>query len=185
MRCFGPDIPADRRFHLPRVLWIGYLSMAPRHPTGSHRIPSYLTNPFRNNPGHSRLIWSIPLLVDDDTVVRAGLEAMLEGLGYRVAAASGGPAALTLLRNGTAIDALVTDYAMPGMNGAELVEEVRRLYRDLPVLLITGYAEKPTGFEQMPVLQKPFRPSELAESLGNLMKTGRAGNVAPFTSGRR
>jgi PAS domain S-box-containing protein len=111
----------------------------------------------------------IVLLVDDDTLVRLGLEAVLSSLGYHVLAVDRGAAALEILREWGAIDAMVTDYAMPGMNGATLVYEARRLIPSLPVLLITGYANKPDGFENTAHLQKPFRPSELAAHLTALI----------------
>jgi CheY-like chemotaxis protein len=127
----------------------------------------------------------VVLFVDDDALVRLGAEAALTGLGYRVLAADGGDAALTILRAGAAVDALVTDYAMPGMNGATLVQEVRRLTPGLPALLITGYADKPTGLQHIPLLQKPFRPNDLAAHLAAILGEGRPQNVVPITSNRK
>ncbi len=109
------------------------------------------------------------LLVDDDDLVRDGAAAVLDGLGYRVLTADGGQAGLDILRGGTPVDALVTDYAMPGINGAVLVNEARRIAPGLPALLITGYASKPEGLDQVDVLLKPFQPAELAARLAALL----------------
>jgi signal transduction histidine kinase/CheY-like chemotaxis protein len=112
----------------------------------------------------------IVLLVDDDALVRLGIEAVLSSLGYHVLAAAHGAAALDILRNGGAVDAMVTDYAMPGMNGAVLMDEAHRLIPGLPVLLITGYADKPDGFENIAYLQKPFGSNDLAAHLNALIR---------------
>jgi CheY-like chemotaxis protein len=64
---------------------------------------------------------------------------------------------------------MVTDYAMPGMSGATLLHEARRLVPGLPVLLITGYTDKPDDFENIAHLQKPFGPKELAAHLAALI----------------
>jgi CheY-like chemotaxis protein len=111
----------------------------------------------------------VVLLVDDDHLVRLGVEAVLVFLGYRVLAADSGAAALEILRDGGVIDAMVTDYAMPGMSGATLLHEARRLVPGLPVLLITGYTDKPDDFENIAHLQKPFGPKELAAHLAALI----------------
>ncbi|WP_049976390.1 ATP-binding protein, partial [Azospirillum sp. B506] len=59
------------------------------------------------------------LLVEDDAIVRMGTMALLENLGHRIVEAESGESALALLRDGVEIDALVTDFAMPGMNGVD------------------------------------------------------------------
>lgn len=134
-------------------------------------------------PGEGRTV----LLVDDDDLVRLGAEAVLNGLGYRVLAAPGGESALAILRDAAgasqAVDALVTDYAMPGMNGAVLAREARLLHPGLPVLLITGYADRPDGLEQAMLLQKPFRPAELAARLATLIGGGAAAGAAGHRPG--
>jgi CheY-like chemotaxis protein len=81
------------------------------------------------------------LLVDDDALVREVLAGQLEELGYRVTRAHSGPVALARLDAGEAPDIMITDYAMPGMNGAVLLAEARRRRPRLPVLLLTGFAD--------------------------------------------
>jgi DNA-binding response OmpR family regulator len=63
---------------------------------------------------------------------------------------------------------LVTDYAMPGMSGAALIKEVRRLVPDLPVLVMTGL-ERPEGLDRASCIQKPFQALELAARLAALV----------------
>ena len=114
----------------------------------------------------------VVLLADDDHLVRTGASAVLEMLGYHVLAASSGVEALQVLQDAEAVDVLVTDYAMPGMSGVALIQETRRLAPKLPVLLITGYADKPEGIEHCAILHKPFRPHALAEQLTTLLRAG-------------
>ncbi|WP_428542804.1 ATP-binding protein [Rhodopila sp.] len=78
------------------------------------------------------------LLVDDDRLVLDALTEQLEGLGHRVLATSGGCHALAILQAREAVDLLITDLAMPGMNGLALIEQARELRPSLPVILLTG-----------------------------------------------
>jgi CheY-like chemotaxis protein len=86
----------------------------------------------------------------------------------RVLNAASGAEALTILQGGTTIDVLVTDYVMPGMSGAALIEEVHRIVPDLPVLMMTGL-EQPEGLARASCIQKPFQALELAARLAILI----------------
>ena len=67
------------------------------------------------------------------------------------------------------IDLLITDFAMPGMTGAQLAEEARRVIPNLPVLLATGYAELPDGSGlALPRIGKPFTQAQLAQEIAKL-----------------
>ena len=125
------------------------------------------------------------LVVDDDALVRGGIQVVLEGLGYSVLAADGGEVALKILRGGADVDALVTDYAMPSMNGAVLVCKARRLLPGLPVLVVTRYASKPDGIGHVAALLKPFKPDDLASRLFEILHPGRPENVVPFSANRK
>jgi signal transduction histidine kinase/CheY-like chemotaxis protein len=111
------------------------------------------------------------LLVDDEELVRIGTAEMLTDLGYAVIQAGSGVEALAALRRGALeIDLLVTDYLMPGMNGADVVHEARRVRPDLPTLLMTGYTNLVQGAAaELPRLAKPFRQAELAARIAELM----------------
>ena len=107
------------------------------------------------------------LLVDDDPAVRDVTAAMLDDLGYGVIEAENGQSALDLLSRNSRVDLLIADFAMPGMNGAQLAREVQVRRPGLPVLFVTGYAdEKAVGAvgEERLVL-KPFRTEELARKV--------------------
>ncbi len=103
------------------------------------------------------------LLVDDEDLVRMSTADMLTDLGLDVVEAGSAEDALRLLHDGTAVDLLVTDHLMPGMNGADLAREVKVLRLGLPVLIVSGYAEVEGLAPDLPRLVKPFRTAELAE----------------------
>jgi len=104
------------------------------------------------------------LLVDDDDSVRDVTSAMLDGMGYQVVEANSADMALNKLD--PAIDLVLTDFAMPGTNGAELAHMIRRRHPTLPIVFITGYAELDgLDGECYPIVQKPFREQDLASKL--------------------
>ncbi|MCW3147742.1 response regulator [Stutzerimonas stutzeri] len=106
------------------------------------------------------------LLVDDDHCVREVTAQMLRELGFGVTAAESGTRALQLLGDGSEIDLLLADFAMPGMNGGELARAVRARLPHLPVLFITGYADLcELGLDAFSVIQKPFREEQLASKI--------------------
>jgi signal transduction histidine kinase len=109
------------------------------------------------------------LLVEDDAIVRMGTMALLESQGHHVIEAESGETALALLQDGAEIDALVTDFAMPGMNGAEVVRTVRTMRPGLPALIVTGYADTPDLGEAVRLLRKPFSPNQIAEQLAAML----------------
>jgi signal transduction histidine kinase len=80
------------------------------------------------------------LLVDDDRMLRDTLTEQLEGLGHKVLGASCGTDALSILRAREAVDLMITDLLMPGMNGLTLIEQARGLRPSLPAILLTGNA---------------------------------------------
>ena len=97
------------------------------------------------------------LAVDDDALVLMNTVDLLEDLGHQVLEACSGSDALELLRVHSDIDLLITDQAMPGMTGAQLVQQVTLERPELPIILATGYGELPPGFRPGIVkLSKPF-----------------------------
>ncbi|WP_375450252.1 PAS domain-containing protein [uncultured Devosia sp.] len=110
------------------------------------------------------------LVVDDDALINMNTVDMVEDLGHTVIEAYSGKQALEILTSGTHIDALITDYAMPGMTGVELATKARDLYPGLPILLATGYADLPSGTTtDLPRLAKPYQQAELAAHLSRLL----------------
>ena len=106
------------------------------------------------------------MVVDDDPLVLASAAAMLDDLGHIAVEAGSGQEALALLRAGAQVDLVITDYAMPGMTGLQLAEELHRLRPRLAVLLATGYAElQGTVASGLARLAKPFSQEALAEAM--------------------
>jgi PAS domain S-box-containing protein len=112
------------------------------------------------------------LLVDDEDLVRMSTADMLMDLGYEVIEAGSAEEAQRLLDDGEAPDLLITDHLMPGISGAELARQVRSIRPDLPVLVISGYAEVDGIAPDLPRLTKPFRNAELAASIAALTPAG-------------
>jgi PAS domain S-box-containing protein len=117
------------------------------------------------------------LLVDDEQLVRDGTAEMLRDMGHSVDAVDGANRAIARLDAGGQFDAVVTDYMMPGMTGAQLAAVIEQRVPGLPVLVITGYAGGDLQIG-LPHLSKPFRRSDLAAALERLI--GGATNVVAF-----
>jgi CheY-like chemotaxis protein len=109
------------------------------------------------------------LVIDDDPDVRQFLCASLDGLGYQVVEAADGAAGLILL-DARRPDLLVVDFAMPGMNGAEVATAARARRPDLPIIVASGYADTEALDAAIVgpaarMLHKPFSLAELAQAV--------------------
>lgn len=106
------------------------------------------------------------LLVDDDILVSMGAADMLLDLGHSVTEADSGARALKFLEADSSFDVVVTDYAMPGMNGFELAQRIKESNPKLPIVLATGYAELPADRSiEFGHLSKPYTAKDLAAAL--------------------
>jgi PAS domain S-box-containing protein len=106
------------------------------------------------------------LLVDDDILVSMGTADILLDLGHSVIEAQSGAHALKVLETDAPFDVVVTDYAMPKMNGFELAQRIKASYPRLPIILATGYAELPADRSiQFGHLSKPYTSKDLAAAL--------------------
>jgi signal transduction histidine kinase len=113
------------------------------------------------------------LVVDDDSAVREVTAGILGDLGYRVIEAGSGGAALDLLDHDEKIDVMLLDFAMPGMNGAEVAREVRARRPEVPILFVTGYADT-TALDDAGedgILRKPYVERELAAKLKAVLRS--------------
>ncbi|HEV2530591.1 response regulator [Phenylobacterium sp.] len=113
------------------------------------------------------------LVVDDDSAVREVTAGILGDLGYRVIEAGSGGAALDLLDGEDRIDLMLLDFAMPGMNGAEVAREARARRPDVPILFVTGYADT-TVLEDAGedgILRKPYVERDLAAKLKAVLRS--------------
>jgi two-component system, cell cycle sensor histidine kinase and response regulator CckA len=117
------------------------------------------------------------LVVDDEPMIRALARRALEEYGYEVFEAEDGEAALEVMRSdaGERVSLAVVDVVMPGMDGRELGELLRREQPRMGVLYISGH----TGDElarrllldaSVPFLQKPFPPDELVERVQEMLE---------------
>ena len=117
------------------------------------------------------------LVVDDEDLLREVLSTNLTDLGYTVLQASGAGPALLLLNTDVPVGIMLTDYAMPGMNGLALIKEARVLRPDLPAILLTGHgmlgpANEASGIS---LLRKPVKVEEIAGRISALLEPGGAG----------
>jgi CheY-like chemotaxis protein len=135
-----------------------------------------VAGPTRTEPsglGHrSEAARKTILVVDDDPLVLELVRTMLFSEGYRVLVADTGAKALEIARErDSIIHLLLTDVIMPGLNGPQLVERVRALRQDLPVLYMTGGSVEGVVPEdsQFPLVRKPFDVSSLVGTVKKLM----------------
>ena len=132
-----------------------------RRSTGEAAMNSVSMDAARAAPAESATI----LVVDDDADVRQLVCDSLDLLGYRVEAAGGGAEALETLERLTP-DLLLLDFAMPGMNGADLATLARRRLPGIPIIFASGYADTAALERAMggsaTILRKPFEINDLA-----------------------
>jgi len=128
-------------------------------PTSNDAVTSHPDDPQQPETSTAN---ATVLLVDDEPLVRMGTASMLVDAGYSVVEAASAEEALQLVGDGLMFDLLITDFAMPGMNGAQLAAQLRRRWPKLPALMITGFASlgdaEGGGLAR---LAKPFRQTEL------------------------
>jgi signal transduction histidine kinase/ActR/RegA family two-component response regulator len=130
-------------------------------------------------PGAAKVVGLQILLVDDDVDVRSLTAEMLAELGHRPLSAAGADDALQMLEDEAGIDVLLTDYAMPGMDGLELIDLVRQRWPGIRAILITGHAEIDLSkhAQMHPVLTKPFTMADLSQVLES-MRLHHDGSIA-------
>lgn len=115
------------------------------------------------------------LVAEDDEAVRAFLEKAFELDGHEVLTAEDGAMALeVLVEEGGAFDLLLTDIQMPVMDGIALALSAVRDFPDLPILLMTGYAnqrERAHGLDALveDVIMKPFSLADIREAVGDVL----------------
>jgi signal transduction histidine kinase/ActR/RegA family two-component response regulator len=110
------------------------------------------------------------LLVDDDDSVRQVTADMLRDLRYQVVEAGSAGAAFDVM-DSQKVDLLLLDFAMPGMSGAEVARRVRRRHPKLPIIFVTGYAERSQldGIGETQTVGKPFDVWELADAVARAL----------------
>lgn len=125
------------------------------------------------------------LVVDDEELVRNVLQRMLEKIGYGVCAVSSGLEAVRCFRRAPGDYAFVVlDLAMPGMDGREVLDALRRIDAGVKVIIASGYSrrqmtEKFGEFECDGFIQKPFRMDRLSSMIASVLGEGDRSRVDP------
>jgi two-component system, OmpR family, response regulator len=120
-------------------------------------------------PGGTRV-----LLVEDDDDSRDLMTEVLEAAGYQVTAAASGAEGLRRFSE-QAVDVVVTDVGMPGMDGLEVARAAKELAPQVPVVVVTGHSERDDitraqGKVVDAVLVKPVDPDALTGVVGRLVR---------------
>lgn len=110
------------------------------------------------------------LLVDDEVEYLNALSSRLKVRGLDVETASSGLEAIEKIKN-TTFDAVVLDYAMPGLDGLETLKQIKHINPNMQVIMLTGHATVQTGVQAMKegamdLLQKPVDFAMLVEKIG-------------------
>jgi CheY-like chemotaxis protein len=112
----------------------------------------------------------VVLLAEDDPQVRRLAVRALERQGFQVLQAENGDRALELARHAEQLSCVVTDVVMPIMGGVELVRQLRSFDARVPVVVMSGYVDDASLFEEANELDvrfitKPFLPADLIASV--------------------
>ncbi len=109
------------------------------------------------------------LLIDDDEMVRAVMSEQLMELGLEVLATPDARGALELLACADrCVDLMLTDFAMPEVNGLEAIKQARKIRPDIKAVIMTGYMDGGIDLGDAPgiqILRKPVPPEELVKIL--------------------
>jgi CheY-like chemotaxis protein len=110
------------------------------------------------------------LLVDDERQVRKLIRTVLTKHGFRVIEENNGLTALSTVQNlGGAICLLISDYSMPGLDGATLASRVKGQFPKIPILLMSSDAYSCNCTSWDAFLGKPFAPSLLIDTVHRLL----------------
>ena len=123
------------------------------------------------------------LVVDDDIVVLTTLSKLLNAFGYIVAGASNSQAAMDYVASSRKrFDLIMTDLAMPGIDGVQFMTEAKKVFPDIPIIVMTGYSERCTPEEALRLgafayVSKPFKIPEVIATIERALR-----RPAPTTS---
>jgi len=116
------------------------------------------------------------LLVEDEDMVRAVAERALVRAGYTVTTAGHGEEGLERFAEMAEVDLIITDVMMPTMDGPTMVQAIRALRDDVPVMFMSGYAEEQLrqsiALPNVAFLPKPFSVAQLIEAVAAIRGTG-------------
>lgn len=114
------------------------------------------------------------LIVDDEEIVRDSLSTWLKEDGYDVTAVESGVKALEVLPQ-KEWNLILVDLKMPGMDGLQLMDEIKKVKPEIPVIIITAYATVDTAVKAMKkgaydYLVKPFNPEDLSHTIRKILE---------------
>src|SRR3990170_2277795 len=114
----------------------------------------------------------IILLADDEIMLRDVLAELLESSGFNVIRVTSGTEVLRVLTEEMKVDLLIIDYNMPGMNGLDCVEQVRKLNYKIPIILTTGSlsVESSPDVKKVGVTSLVTKPYEFDTMLSTIRK---------------
>ncbi|MCF6291493.1 MAG: response regulator [Desulfobacterales bacterium] len=109
------------------------------------------------------------LVVDDDPNMLDSVSFLLKGIGYRVTGCEDAEQAMALVRE-QEFDVVLTDIKMPGVSGLELLEQIHGVNNEIPVILMTAYAELELAIDAVKkgafdFISKPFKPEYLLHTI--------------------
>ena len=109
------------------------------------------------------------LVIDDDQSIRSLVEQVLCEYGYNLLLAENGSKGLEIFRQ-TQIDMVLLDLSMPGMQGGEVLAELKALSTQIKVILFTGFAENEDEFSGAhAIINKPFPIDELVRKVRQVL----------------
>jgi signal transduction histidine kinase/ActR/RegA family two-component response regulator len=156
-------MPSGAPAHPPR---------APAAPTGSSTSETPMLHPGAATQGRPHV-----LLVEDDPVAGQAIAGLIETFGYAVTLAPHALAALSEIDSTDAVDAMVFDFDLPGMDGCELAKMLRQRGDTTPIVALTASAHgdeeqraRAAGMDAF--LRKPVLPEDLRNTLAAVLEDG-------------
>ncbi len=114
------------------------------------------------------------LVADDEGVVQTHLKMILEKAGYKVIVAGDGEEGVARFRENSAISLVLADVVLPGKNGLEMLNEIRKMKPGIKVLFISGYTaeflrDNGTIDDAAQLITKPFRTGDLLQKVREVL----------------
>ncbi len=114
------------------------------------------------------------LVADDEGVVQTHLKMILEKAGYKVIVAGDGEEGVARFRENSAISLVLADVVLPGKNGLEMLNEIRKMKPGIKVLFISGYTaeflrDNGTIDDAAQLITKPFRTGDLLQKVRDVL----------------